>query len=254
MILALDAGNTRVKWGVFDDAGQLTQTGAAENRDPTALEEQLKNAHGASRAVVSCVAGEVVATQLSRVLNALNLPARWIKPQAAACGVRNGYHAPETLGSDRWAALIAAWNLHHAPCVVVNAGTAMTVDALSAQGEFLGGLIVPGMGMMRDALARGTSVIALPTGEWRDFPQSTADAAQSGLLAAAMGAVRHMEQMLAQHEGRAPRLILSGGDADMLADVLNCSSLPPPEKSGEEPLIIPHLVLRGLLFLEKTTP
>ncbi|MDR2219633.1 MAG: type III pantothenate kinase [Methylobacillus sp.] len=242
MMLALDAGNTRIKWGVFDDADRLVQTGAVENHDLTALDGQLKTLHGLRRAAVSCVADETVATHLTRTLNALNIPALWLKSQAEACGVRNAYRHPETLGSDRWAALIAAWNIHHAPCIVVNAGTAMTVDALSAQGEFLGGLIVPGLSMMRNALARDTSASIPPEGEWRDFPQSTADAVQSGLLAASAGAVRHMEQLLAQREGRAPLCILCGGNADALAAALTMPVIQNP-----------HLVLHGLMLLEKTT-
>jgi type III pantothenate kinase len=242
MILAIDAGNTRTKWGVFDDQGLLAQQGVADNLDPAALGEQLKSLHGVRRAVVSNVAGAMVASRISLVLAGLNLPALWVKPQAAACGVSNGYQAPETLGSDRWAALVGAWNTYHAPCIVVNAGTAMTVDALSGQGEFLGGLIVPGLGLMRVSLVSGTAAVAPAPGHWRDFPDTTADAVHTGLIAACTGAIRHMEQVLAMREGRAPLCILSGGDAEALA-----AALPMPATLN------PHLVLHGLLLLEKTT-
>lgn len=242
MILAIDAGNTRTKWGVFDDQGLLVQQGLADHLDSAVLHEQLKALHGVRRAVVSNVAGEAVASRLSLMLAELNLPVLWVKPQAAASGVSNGYQVPETLGSDRWAALIAAWNTYHVPCIVVNAGTAVTVDALSGKGEFLGGLIVPGLGLMRTSLARGTAAVAPPVGHRRDFPNSTADAVQTGLLAACVGAIRHMEQRLASREGRAPICILSGGDAETLA-----VALPMPT------ILNPYLVLHGLLLLEKTT-
>jgi type III pantothenate kinase len=242
MILAIDAGNTRTKWGVFDDQGLLVEQGVADNLDPGALGEQFKSLQGLRRAVISNVAGDVLAGRISLVLAGLNLPALWVKPQATACGVSNGYQVPETLGSDRWAALIAAWNTYHAPCVVVNAGTAMTVDALSGQGEFLGGLILPSLGLMRVSLATGTAGVAPASGSWRDFPNSTADAVQTGTLAAMAGAVRHMVQLLELREGRAPVCVLSGGDAEALAPALAIPTI-----------LNPHLVLHGLLLLEKTT-
>lgn len=242
MILAIDAGNTRIKWGLFDEHGALMQQGVADNLDPAALSEQLKALHGVRRAVVSNVAGEGSASRIGMALAGLNIPTLWIKPQASACGVSNGYQIPETLGTDRWASLVAAWNTYHAPCLVVNAGTAMTVDALSGQGEFIGGLIVPGLGLMRASLVNNTAAVAPPAGHWRDFPNSTADAVQTGLLAAATGAIRHMAQILELREGRAPVYILSGGDAETLA-----AALPVPT------ILNPHLVLHGLLLLEKTT-
>jgi type III pantothenate kinase len=242
MILAIDAGNTRTKWGVFDDQGLLVEQGVADNLDPNALGEQFKALQGIRRAVASNVAGDVVGARITLVLAGLNLPVLWVKPQAVACGVSNGYQMPETLGSDRWAALIAAWNTYHAPCVVVNAGTAMTVDALSGQGEFLGGLILPSLGLMRVSLATGTASVAPTAGYWRDFPNTTADAVQTGMLAALGGTVRHMVKLLELREGRTPVCVMSGGDAETLAPALAMPAI-----------LSPHLVLHGLLLLEKTT-
>lgn len=242
MILAIDAGNTRTKWGAFDDQGALVKQGAMDNAGILATGEAFREFAGYRRAVVSNVAGEAVATRIGQLLAGVNVPVLWVKSQASACGVSNGYHVPDTLGTDRWAALIAAWNMHHAPCVVVSAGTAITVDALSGQGEFLGGLIVPGLGLMRASLAGGTAAVAPPAGQWRDFPDSTADAVHTGLLSAASGAVRHMANLLAQREGRTPLCLLSGGDAEALAPAL---AMPV--------LIYPNLVMQGLVLLEKTS-
>ncbi|MEZ0236422.1 MAG: type III pantothenate kinase [Methylophilaceae bacterium] len=242
MILAIDTGNTRTKWGIFDDKGMQIAQGALDNLEIALLPDALKEFQGFRRAVVSNVAGEAVATRLNIGLAALGIPVLWVQSQAVACGVKNGYPQPEQLGSDRWAALIGAWNTHHAPCVVANAGTAMTVDALSGEGEFLGGLIVPGYGMMRESLFTGTAAIAAATGQWRDFPVSTADAVQTGALTAMAGAVQHMVALLEMREGRAPVCLLSGGDADMLA-----AALPRPA------FIVPNLVLLGLVLLEKTS-
>lgn len=242
MILAIDAGNSRTKWGVFDDKGVQIGQGALDNLEIALLPEQLREFSGCRRAVVSNVAGEAVATRLNIALAALGIPVLWVQSQAVACGVKNGYQQPEQLGTDRWAALIGAWNAHHMPCVVVNAGTALTVDALSGDGEFLGGLIVPGFGLMRESLVTGTAGIAVAAGQWRDFPGSTADAVQTGALTAMAGAVQHMTSLLEMREGRAPICLLSGGDAELLA-----AALP------KAPLIVPNLVLLGLLLLEKTS-
>lgn len=242
MILAVDAGNSRVKWGVFDDHGLLIAQGAVDHQALGTLPELWREYADCRRAVVANVAGEAVAARLNLAFAALNLPVLWTQPQATACGVKNGYQQPEQLGADRWAALIAAWNTYHQPCVVANAGTGLTVDALSGDGEFLGGLILPGMGLMRSSLATGTAAVAVTSGLWRDFPNMTADAVHTGILSAMTGAVRHMLGVLELREGRAPHCVLSGGDAEALA-----AALPTPT------LIAPHLVLQGLFLLEKTS-
>lgn len=241
MILAVDAGNSRTKWGVFDDHGAQLAQGVADNRDIAQLAEAWRDFSGCRRAVVSNVAGEAVAAGLGQSFEALGLPAVWVKSQTMACGVRNGYLQPEQLGTDRWAALIAAWNASRMPCVIATAGTALTVDAVSGEGEFLGGLIVPGLAMMRALLADGTAAVPAVPGQWRDFPASTADAVQTGALAAMAGAVQRMCAILEMREGRAPQCVLSGGDAEQLAASL-----------GRPAFMAPNLVLQGLFLLEKT--
>lgn len=242
MILAIDIGNTRTKWGCFDTHGVLVEQGAADNFSIAMLTSTFRQHGDCRRAVVSNVAGEVIGARMAQVLAGLNIPALWIKSQAVACGVSNGYESPETLGTDRWAALIAAWNTHHAPCIVVNAGTAMTVDALSGAGDFLGGLIVPGLGLMRTSLATGTAAVSPALGQWRDFPATTADAVHTGMVSALAGAIRHMSDLLELREGRSPVCLLSGGDAETVASALPLSTT-----------IAPHLVLQGLVLLEKTS-
>ena len=89
--------------------------------------------------------------------------------QAEQCGVRSSYAEPAQLGADRWAALIGARRRYAGPCAVVNAGTTMTVDALSAEGIFLGGFIVPGLELMREALARNTAQLKAQDGRFSFF-------------------------------------------------------------------------------------
>ncbi|HXF67152.1 MAG TPA: type III pantothenate kinase, partial [Burkholderiales bacterium] len=161
---------------------------------------------------------------------------RFVRPAAAQCGVRSAYERPRELGPDRWAALIGAWHLYRGPCVVVNAGTAMTVDALSGEGVFLGGFIVPGERLMREALARGTAGLGLRAGRHAYFPARTADAIASGALNALAGAIERMVRHMREAGQAAPLLVLSGGDARLLA----------PRLTG--PLeVVDNLVLEGIV-------
>ncbi|HQR60510.1 MAG TPA: type III pantothenate kinase, partial [Methylophilaceae bacterium] len=196
MILAIDAGNTRTKWGVFDAAGERVAQGVLENTQLDSLAQKNAAWAGCCRAVVSNVAGVAVERQLRSLLDGFQLPALWVKAEAAGCGVTNGYTHPGQLGPDRWAALLAAWNRYREPCVVATAGTALTVDALSAKVDFLAGLIVPGLHMMQAALAAGTAALPLAEGNLCEYPTGTAAAIYSGGINAMAGAVERMRARL----------------------------------------------------------
>lgn len=237
MLLAIDAGNTRVKWGVHDGAGWVVQASAGYD-ELAQIAISVRKFRVSGPVVISNVAGANIQTALQAVLDELGWDAHWITSQAHACGVSNGYAQPAQLGSDRWVALIAAWNLTRSACVLASAGTALTVDALSSRGEFLGGLIVPGLSMMKTALNLNTAGIAHTDGRLADFPISTGDAVHSGVIAAMAGAVERMCRMLTRREGAEPKLLLTGGDAAVLHDAL----------SGHG-AIMDNLVLDGLVLL-----
>lgn len=233
MILAIDAGNTRIKWGVYDGAW-LAQGAVAHDAIPE-LDQYYPSLR---QAVVSNVAGPQVGATIQTWLARHEIPIQWVTPQAQACGVTSGYKQPGQLGSDRWAALVAAWRSKQSACVVALAGTALTVDTLSSRGEFLGGLIVPGIAMMKQALLSNTAGVAVVEGRLEDFPQTTGDAVHSGALHAMAGAVQRMQAMLEVREGRKPQLLLAGGDAPTLQAALS--------GAGE---IVDNLVLEGLILL-----
>jgi type III pantothenate kinase len=235
-MLYVDAGNTRIKWGLHDGAGWIARGTLAHGQVPQ-LATQLQ---GVTEASVASVAGHQVDAALQTVFDASGIAACWIKASASACGVVNGYAQPEQLGCDRWAALIAAWKLKRSACVVATAGTALTVDALSARGEFLGGLIVPGLALLQAALSASTAGVHKLDGGLADFPADTGDAVYSGALVAMAGSVRHMLKMLADREGIEPALLVSGGDAPALQTALS--------GAGE---IVDNLVLEGLLLIAK---
>ncbi|HEX4943372.1 MAG TPA: type III pantothenate kinase, partial [Usitatibacteraceae bacterium] len=163
-----------------------------------------------------------------------------IASQREQLGVTSGYRDAAQLGTDRWAALIAA---HHAAAVhqlVVNAGTALTVDALRADGFFMGGLIVPGPALMRRSLDGGTAQLRLTEGVFDPFPKSTPDAITTGSLQAAVGAIERMRAAMIAG-GFAPQgLVLSGGAAPALAP-----QLPMPFTLND------NLVLDGLVLIAR---
>ncbi|MDE2275821.1 MAG: type III pantothenate kinase, partial [Burkholderiales bacterium] len=105
------------------------------------------------------------------------------------------------------------------PALVVMVGTAVTVDALDADGRFLGGLILPGFGLMLRALEMGTAGLRVPTGEVVDFPSNTSDALMSGGANAIAGAIERQARRLHARAGAAPLLLMTGGAAAKLAPI-----------------------------------
>jgi type III pantothenate kinase len=233
-ILAIDAGNTRIKWGVHEGAGWLQQ-GALSTSEAAHMGNAIVSARDADRIVIANVAGERVASFVASVLPAGPQPI-WVVARAEQCGVRSGYAEPAQLGADRWAALIGARHLFSEPCVVVNAGTTMTVDALSAESIFLGGFIVPGYELMREALAANTAQLAIRDGAFSFFPDNTGDAIASGALNALAGAVDRMCRYVVDTGEDEPIVVLSGGNASLLAPHLNGRTQ-----------VVDNLVLEGLV-------
>jgi type III pantothenate kinase len=174
----------------------------------------------------SVVAGEGVRRRTEEQLELWDVEPRWVVSSAEACGVVNGYDHPIRLGVDRWVALIGARHRILArgparPALVVMVGTAVTVDALDTGGRFLGGLILPGYGLMLRALEMGTAGLKAPTGEAVDFPTNTSDALMSGGSDAIAGAIERMHRKLLKRTGKEPALIMSGGAAVKLASISN---------------------------------
>jgi type III pantothenate kinase len=233
--LAIDAGNTRVKWGVHDGTRWLQQS-ALPTSEVERLPEMLDEAPRLECIVIANVAGAHVAQTLAHALGRWNPRIQWVQSRREQCGVRSSYAEPAQLGADRWAALIGARHLYSGPCVVANAGTTMTVDALSADSIFLGGCIVPGYSIMREALASRTAQLGLGEGTFSFFPDNTGDAIASGALNALAGAIERMCQYVVQAGEDEPAVVLSGGDAALIEPHLS-----------QRPHVVDHLVLEGLV-------
>ncbi|HSO06409.1 MAG TPA: type III pantothenate kinase [Pelomicrobium sp.] len=237
MMLVLDIGNTRVKWGVRE-GGRWRARGTTASRPLETLPARLAALPGASVVAYSNVAGSAADRAVAALAAATGARRVRIVSQAAGCGVRNGYADPRQLGSDRWAALVAAWSLVRGPAVVVNAGTAATVDLLDGSGNFIGGIICPGIGLMLDSLQRRSRVLRAGAGRVRETPpRNTADAMQTGAVLALAGAIEAMVRRLEARCGSEPRLVLSGGDAPLLKGL------------GKRTRRVNDLVLEGVALL-----
>ena len=223
MILAIDAGNSRVKWGWHDGRGwssiatvSLIEFAASSDHiNPFSVTHE-----DPQRIVISNVAGEGAHQLLVNWTSIFDAEPLWLRAEAERCGVKNGYEHPERLGPDRWAALIAARAVHNGPCLVVNAGTATTVDMLAGDGRFLGGAILPGVELMRFVLHEHTGRLPIEEGRLRDAPRNTLDAIETGCRHAQAGAVERLYRVF-RDVASAPLCIVGGGAGRSLVDQLS---------------------------------
>jgi len=219
VILAIDAGNSRVKWGWHDGRNWSSLATvsliefAAANHDINPFAATHENPE---RIVISNVAGDGAHQLLVNWTSIFDAEPFWLTGEEARCGVTSRYERPRQLGSDRWAALVAARALHPGPCLVVNAGTATTADLLSAEGEFLGGLILPGVDLMRFVLHEHTGRLPLQEGHFVRMPRNTVDAIESGCRHAQAGAVERMYRIA----GDQAECLVSGGAGPSLMEQL----------------------------------
>jgi type III pantothenate kinase len=245
MILAIDAGNSRVKWGWHDGKGwtsvatvSLVEFAAASDHvNPFSVTHA-----DPQRIIISNVAGDGAHHLLVNWTSIFDAEPIWLRAEAKRCGVTNQYERPEQLGPDRWAALIAARAVHHGPCLVVNSGTATTVDMLTADGVFRGGAILPGVELMRFVLHEHTGRLPIQEGGYRDAPRNTMDAIETGCRHAQAGAVERMYRVFRELELN-PLCIVAGGAGRVLVDQLSM-----PRR------YIENLVLDGLAHIALTEP
>ena len=218
--LALDVGNTRLKWAQYDSptsGARLLAQGAVFLENIDKLAEGDWNSIASPGKILGCiVAGDAIKRRVAEQLELWDIQPHWVISSPQEAGVTNGYDHPARLGADRWVAMIGARHRLisrgvHKPCVVVMVGTAVTVEAIDAEGKFLGGIIMPGHGIMLRALESGTAGLHVPTGEVCDFPTNTSDALTSGGTFAIAGAVQRMVDNVTRHCGQAPECIMTGG-------------------------------------------
>ena len=224
MILAIDAGNSRVKWGWHDgtswsgiaNVALLEFAASSDHVNPFSITHE-----NPERIIISNVAGDGAHQLLVNWTSIFEAEPEWVRGETERCGVKSRYERPEVLGPDRWAALIAARALEPGrDCLVVNAGTCTTIDRLSAAGEFLGGLIVPGVDLMRFVLHEHTGRLPLQEGNYVDTPRNTVDAIESGCRHAQAGAVERMFRLVGGDAGAGAQCLVSGGGGPALIERL----------------------------------
>lgn len=246
-MLAIDSGNTRTKWAIFDQTNAIVAHGVIDNSQLDTVPPEWSDC---ALAVISNVAGDAIASRLQGMLAGVQRQ-YWLTASAEAFGIVNAYEHPHRLGSDRWAAMIGARSYTKQHCLVVNAGTALTMDALlrDVDGEhcrFAGGVIVPGLHAMQQALRQRTHDIEPAIereGRYVELPTNTADAVHTGALMAMAGALEHMSQRLQRLTDSSVHCMLSGGDAPLLLDSLRNSA------AISDIVLVEDLVLRGLLVI-----
>jgi type III pantothenate kinase len=240
--LLLDLGNTNLKWAWLGQgvAGSSRSVSHREGGIGQALSVHWADLPAPGR----ILAASVLAPEANQELSAWTrkqwgLEPQFLRAELEALGVRNGYDEPERLGVDRWLVLIAMHCLHPGAACVVDCGSAITLDVISAAGDHLGGLILPGLGLMREALRQRT---AIP--QWQDLPttQLLATRTDAAIAAGGVNAVAALVvRVVAEAAGRlkeTPVVVLTGGDAPQVQAVLTLPCT-----------IEPDLVLQGLALI-----
>jgi type III pantothenate kinase len=247
MKLLIDIGNTRIKWA-FDNGGELVGAGEAlhgDNPARSAIDFVAALEMAPESAFAINVAGSAVEKTLADELQArFGIGLAMVRTAERFGKVVNGYSAIDQLGADRWAAIVGGWQRCRRSVCIVDAGTAVTIDAVARDGHHQGGFIVPGIELMRASLHRDTSDIyrffqqsegASAAGEW--FGRDTRSAVERGAIFALGAAIdKAVDEMTAA--GEAPTVMLTGGDANILG-----AAISHPFEA------CPLLVLEGLRYL-----
>ena len=216
-IMAVDAGNSRVKWQGELKSGDKTRNFVTVS-DLGDIKPLWTNLRKPEVCVISNVAGPRLEEKFVSACFALwGIEPIFVKSQRACCGVTNHYYEPHSLGSDRWAALIGAHDLELGDSLVITLGTASTVDVLYNDGNFMGGIIFPGLDLMGNSLSQETYALKNFNGKDSEFPRNTVDAIYSGSMRATAGAIEAMRLQVLMDRGKSPQLVFSGGNAQKVA-------------------------------------
>lgn len=241
-MLLVDAGNSRIKWGQAHDQ-VISDYGALEYKDrqiAAVLASAWSGLPPPDRILVVNVAGSSLAESINRYCREhFRRDPEYIQTAPRACGVTNGYTQPAQLGADRWAAVIGAYHRYGGPACIISCGTAITVDTVTRDGQHLGGLIAPGLGVMQRALAATAPVIPKEPSEVVTlYARDTRTAITSGVLYAAAGLLERAVLEIQEQQGAQTKFLLTGGDAERMQSIVR----------GRFTLA-PYLVLEGLAVL-----
>lgn len=248
MNLLLDIGNARIKWALQSDA--VLQSGNPLPHNGKAFKDVARPAwkeiDTPERVLVSNVRGEAYAKSVQTwIKRRWKLAPEFLRPDTHECGVTHAYSNPSRLGADRWSGLIAVNAKYSLPAIIVDCGTAITVDALDADSRHVGGLIIPGIELMKGSLSRTAPGIELgddDTPQQSLLARSTEAAVSGGVIYAAVSLIDRVLFDLKNELGKKSTTVLTGGDAQKLLPLLSGDVIHDPD-----------LVLKGLsVFAEET--
>ena len=229
-MLFADLGNTRGKFQ-WDDGQALHFVGFWDYQHSP---EPLLKDHAGEPFIFASVADSLVNQQLCAMARQFKMECQQVRTQASRFGVNNGYDNPKQLGVDRWLALIGARHLDQGPCVVVDAGTAVTIDVMDSAGQHRGGWILPGLDLMTKALLGHTAALKEVASDSNlSLATNTAQAIGNGNLAAVLGAISTALNQAKSPLGRPAQLWLTGGSAQQLSPWIE----------------LPHQVQSDLIFI-----
>ena len=238
MNLLIDAGNSRIKWA-FDGPQAWKSAISTRTEFAQALKDSMHEGLEVNSITISSTRNQTFNQQLKVLLDGLfDVEALFIESGRREFGVINRYEPANALGVDRWASLIAVRSLSTSPAIVIDAGTAVTVDALSGDGMFEGGVIFPGVSLATHSLDQADNLSIAKTVSPSVFALSTDQAMYSGVLFSIASGIDGIVQQMRKTLGYSVNVYLCGGDADQLIGLLEHNVIKEPE-----------LVLRGLKII-----
>jgi type III pantothenate kinase len=242
MDLLIDIGNTRIKWAALEGSRLATQSAApyAGWNAANLREQMLAKLSKPARVFIANVGGSSIATLVaSTIETACGVTPQFVQSSAAAAGVSSAYLKPEQLGVDRWLAMIGAFQLERTAACVVSVGTAMTVDGINANGQHLGGIIVPGPDLMVASLYRNTSEIESRAVSGNEgislFADNTQAAVHQGVIHSLAATIERACHDIHARIDKMPALVITGGASGRITSALRV-----PFR------LVPDLVLRGM--------
>lgn len=241
MIGLLDLGNSRFKYALLDDGGMGDVYEAAYDHQWRDLVQAIESMGIPGRLLVASVLSEPVERDLMQVLgDRLMIQPVLVRSRQGCRGLQLGYDVPERLGVDRFLGILAARERYKAPFLLVSGGTAVTIDAVDAEGSHLGGLILPGLGTLRACLVeRAAALSGIGSGVAdKLFASNPEDAVASGMMRTLVASIDRNVHEMSVSLGGGAELIITGGDADELEPRL--------ERRYH---VEPNLVIRGLALL-----
>lgn len=243
-VLLVDIGNTSIKWAL-NESGRLKdmlQLQYPEDANDVFFIDCLGNVNKPNKVLVTCVAGAEVWQAFTDAINTLwDIKVERVESKSNGYGLINGYEKPSELGSDRWCALIGAYHEAVSGVIVIDCGSAITIDIVNQSGEHLGGYILPGLTMMKKSLGSNTAQVKVNTSAFEGNTISPAHSTSGCVAAGAnLAAVSAIETVIKQQLTHSSNLkcFITGGDADLVA-----------EHMMTEVVNMKNLVIRGLAFI-----